>query len=227
MTLPLCRELEALPDPFSVPLPGGTEIEDIDVMRLLQPALTPLVPLFNVIDTIVAIFNCIKAIPDMLGPPPDPTVLTACLPDLAKKLNKLLNLLPQVALPRTLARALTLAVETLRTARSQLTYLQAQERHIAGSVERARKLGDAGLMAIAQCAKANVAQEAANVGKGLASLGRLLGIIDLFMSLVGGPKVPDLSTMKDKSLDEVIAPLDDLIKLLDGLRRVVPGALAG
>jgi len=66
-------------------------------MEVIQPALTPLVPIFNIIDTVVAIFNCVKAIPDMIGPPPDPTVLAACLPDLAEKVNKLLALIPQLS----------------------------------------------------------------------------------------------------------------------------------
>jgi hypothetical protein len=146
-----------------------------------------------------------------------------CLPDLAKKLNKLLNMLPQVALPRLIARCLTLAIETLRTVRSQLMHLQAQMLQILGAMDRAKKLKDAGLMAILQCAQANVAQEAANVGKSLAALGKLLGMINLFMGLIGGPKVPDLSKLAGRPLDDTIPPLDDLIKVLVAVRTAVPG----
>ncbi|RME65180.1 MAG: hypothetical protein D6790_02230, partial [Caldilineae bacterium] len=78
MALPICLEIPELPDPFSITLPGGVTMESINLMEQIQPALTPLVPLFNIIDTVVAVFNCIKAIPDTLGPPPDPTVLAAC-----------------------------------------------------------------------------------------------------------------------------------------------------
>jgi hypothetical protein len=223
MPLDICLEIPEFPDPFALTLPGGIEIEDVNLMKIIQPALTPLVPFFDLIDTIVAIFNCIKAIPDMLGPPPDPTVLTACLPDLAKKLNKLLNMLPQVALPRLIKRCLTLAIETLRTVRSQLMHLQAQMLQILGTIDRAKKLKDAGLMAIAQCAQANVATEAANVGKSLAALGKLLGLINLFMGLVGGPQVPDLSKLAGRPLDQTIPPLDDLIKALVAVRTAVPG----
>ncbi|MCD6498223.1 MAG: hypothetical protein J7M25_08015 [Deltaproteobacteria bacterium] len=48
-------------------------------------------PLFDIIDTVVALFNRVKVIPDMLGPPPDPTVLAACIPDLAQNVAKLLK----------------------------------------------------------------------------------------------------------------------------------------
>ncbi len=218
----LCLEIPALAEPFAIPLPGGIEIADVNLMKTIQPALTPLVPLFELIDTIVALFNCIKAIPDMLGPPPDPTVLTACLPDLAKKLNKLLNMLPQVALPRLIVRCLVLAIETLRTVRSQLMHLQAQMTRIATTTERARNLNDAGLMAVAQCAKTNVVTEAANVGKSLASLGKLLGLINLFMALIGGPQVPDLSKLGGRPLDETLPPLDELVSMLVAVRSALP-----
>lgn len=223
MPFELCLEIPEIPDPFALTLPGGIEIEDVNLMKIIQPALTPLVPFFDLIDTIVAIFNCIKAIPDALGPPPDPTVFAACVPDLAKQINKLLNMLPQVALPRLIRRCLTLAIETLRTVRAQLMHLQAQMLQILGTIDRAKKLKDAGLMAIAQCVQANVAQEAANVGKSLAALGKLLGLINLFMGLIGGPKVPDLSNLAGRPLDQTIPPLDDLIKVLVAARTAVPG----
>jgi hypothetical protein len=223
MAFDLCLEIPEIPDPFALTLPGGIEIEDVNLMKIIQPALTPLVPFFDLIDTIVALFNCIKAIPDAFGPPPDPTVFATCLPDLAKKLNKLLNMLPQVALPRLIVRLLTLVIESLRTVRSQLMHLQAQMLQILGTIDRAKQLEDAGLMAIAQCAQANVAQEAANVGKSLAAIGKLLGLINLFMGLIGGPEVPDLSNLAGRPLDDTIPPLDELLKALEAVRALVPG----
>ena len=86
-----CVEIRDFGDPFSVSLPGGIIIEDFNLMKAIQPALTPLMPLFEVIDVVVAIYNCVKAIPDCFGPPPDPSGLVACLPDLAKKIMKLLS----------------------------------------------------------------------------------------------------------------------------------------
>ena len=89
MPLPICIEIPEIPDPFQITLPGGVTMEHINLMEVIQPALTPLVPLFNIIDTVVAVFNCIKAIPDTLGPPPDPTAIAACIPELAAKVNAL------------------------------------------------------------------------------------------------------------------------------------------
>jgi len=222
VALPICIEIPEIPDPFDITLPGGVTIEHINLMEIIQPALTPLVPFFDLIDTIVAIFNCIKAIPDSLGPPPDPTVLAACLPDLAEKVNKLLRLLPQLCLPLLLVRLLDLLIDALRQARSELMHLQQQMVQILGAVDRATDLDDAGLMAIAQCAQANVAQEAANVGKSLAALGKLIGLINLFMGMIGGPEIPDLSDLAGRPLDDVIPPIDAIIETLQSARAAVP-----
>jgi hypothetical protein len=222
VALPICIEIPEIPDPFQLTLPGGVTIEHINLMQIIQPALTPLVPLFDIIDTIVAIFNCVKAIPDSLGPPPDPTVLAACLPDLAEKVSKLLKLIPQLSLPLLIVRLIDLVIDTLRQARSELMHLQQQVQQILGVIDRATNLDDAGLMAIAQCAQANVAQEAANVGKSLAALGKLIGLINLFLGMVGGPTIPDLSNLAGRPLDDVIPPIDAIIEALQTARSAVP-----
>jgi hypothetical protein len=222
VALPICIEIPEIPDPFQLTLPGGVTIEHINLMEIIQPALTPLMPIFDIIDTVVAVFNCVKAIPDTLGPPPDPTVLAACLPDLAEKVAKLLKLIPQLSLPLLIVRLIDLVIDTLRQARSELMHLQQQLQQILGVIDRATNLEDAGLMTIAQCAQANVAQEAANVGKSLAALGKLIGIINLFMGMVGGPEIPDLSNLAGRPLDDVIPPIDAIIEALQTARSAVP-----
>ncbi len=222
MALPICLEIPEIPDPLSITLPGGVTMQQINLMQAIQPALTPLMPLFDIIDTVVAVFNCVKAIPDSLGPPPDPTALAACIPELAEKVAKLLRLIPQLSLPYTIIGIIDLVIDTLRQARSQLMHLQQQMQQILGAIDRATELEDAGLMAITSCAQANVAQEAANVGKSLASLGKLIGILNLFLGIVGGPEVPDLSNLAGRPLDDVIPPIDAIIEALQTVRSAVP-----
>jgi len=222
MALPICIEIPEIPDPFNITLPGGISIEHINLMEVIQPALTPLVPFFNIIDTIVAIFNCVKAIPDTLGPPPDPTALAACLPDLAEKVNQLLKLIPQLSLPLLIVGLIDLVIDTLNQARTELMHLQQQVQQILGVIDRATDLDDAGLSAIAQCAQANVAQEAANVGKSLAALGKLIGLVNLFLGMVGGPEIPDLSNLAGRPLDDVVEPLDAIVDALKTARDAVP-----
>ena len=222
MPLPICIEIPELPDALKITLPGGVTMEHVNLMEVIQPALTPLVPLFNIIDTVVAVFNCIKAIPDTLGPPPDPTAIAACIPELAEKVNALLRLIPQLSLPYTSIGLIDLVIDTMRQARSQLLHLQQQMVQILGAIDRATELEDAGLMAITSCAQTNVAQEAANVGKSLASLGKLIGLLNLFLGMVGGPEVPDLSNLAGRPLDEAIAPIDAVIESLQAVRSAIP-----
>lgn len=222
MTIPLCIEIAELQDPFQLTLPGGIDIEHINLLDIVQPALTPLVPLFDIVDTVVAVFNCIKAIPDSLGPPPDPTAIAACLPDLAEKLDKLLKLIPALSLPYTVIGLIDLLIDALERARNMLLHLQNQMQQILNVIDRATELDDAGLMAIAQCAQGNVAQEAANVGKMLSSLGKLIGLINLFMGMIGGPEIPDLSDLSGQPLDEVIPAIDAIVNQLKAARDAVP-----
>lgn len=235
--IPACEEIPAFPDPLEVTLPGGVAISQvisavksvpnsadmgINMMQQLQPAMAPLVPIFNIVDTVLAVFNCIKAIPDTIGPPPDPTALAQCIPDLAKKVNNLLKLIPQLSVPLMVVGLIDVLVSTLVGIRSQILALQQQMTSILNAVDRAAELDDAELAAIATCAQANVEQQARNIGQSLASLGRLIGLINLFMGMIGGPEVPDLSDLAGRPLDEAIEPLDAIVDTLKGIRDAVP-----
>jgi hypothetical protein len=218
----VCDALPDVGDPFALTLPGGLEIEDYNLMKAIQPLLAPLIPLFNIIDAVVALFNCLKAIPDCFGPPPDPSALVKCLPDLAEKIMKLLSLIPILSLPITIAHLVDLVIAALREVKEMLQNLVDQTKQIERSIQKGRNLNDAGLTAILACAQANVQQEATNTGKQLASLGKLLTLIGIFMEMIGGPQVPDLAHMNGLPLNEVLAPIDDLVTVLMTIRQAIP-----
>jgi hypothetical protein len=222
MSLPVCIPVIEVPDALGITLPGGVSMEHLNLIEVIQPALTPLMPLFQIVDTVVAVFNCVKAIPDALGPPPDPTVLAACMPELAEKVAQLLRLIPQLSLPLTIVGLIDLLIDVLRQARTRLLHLQQQMVQVAGVVDRATDLDDAGLMAIAECARHNVEQEAANVGKSLASLGRLIGLVNVFLGMVGAPEVPDFGGLAGRPLDQLIPPIDATVRMLQSVRAAVP-----
>jgi hypothetical protein len=221
--VPKCIELPAVDDPFEIPLPGGVSLEDVDPLQMLQSALAPLAPLFKVLDVVMQIFACIKAIPDAVGLPPDPSGLFACVPELAKKIAALLELLPILTIPILVKRVIKLVARALSKVRARLIALEEQVRMIESAIDRAKKLQDPGLMAIAQCARANVAQEGENLMKSLAGVGRILLIIQLFMSFIpGAPQIPDLSSLTGQPLDAVVEPLDAIISALDVAYHAIP-----
>jgi hypothetical protein len=223
----ICTAIPDVGDPFALSLPGGLEIEDYNLMKAIQPLLAPLVPLFDIIDTVVAIYNCVKAIPDCFGPPPDPSGLVHCLPTLADKIMKLLKLVPQLSLPITIASLVDLVIAALREVKTKLQNLVDQLGQIERSIEHGRNLNDAGLTAILACAQGNVEQEARNMGKQLASLGKLLAIISMFMEMVGGPAVPNLTDLDGIPLKQVLAPIDALVSVLMTVREAIPFPVTG
>lgn len=222
MPEPLCVEIPPLPDPSSLTLPGGVSIEHLRLLDIVQPALTPLMPVFDIIDAVVAAFNCIQAIPDAFGPPPDPSVIAACIPELGAKVTKLLQLIPQLSLPLTIVGIIDMVIGELQKARAEFVHLQSQLTQLTSAVDRAAELEDAELEAITNCVRNNIAREAGNVGKQLASLGKLMGILGLFMGMIGGPDIPDLSSLSGQPLDQVIAPIDALVEQLQNVRSAVP-----
>ena len=222
MALPTLIRLPAAPDPLSMTLPGGVTMQQQDLLEVIQAALTPLMPVFNSIGAVLSVFNTVKAIPESLGPPPDPTKLVSAIIEMTKKVSKLLRLVPQLSLPYTIIGVVDLVLDALSKVRTQLVFLQLQARQLSLATQRAAELNDAALAAVAECARANIEQEAANLGKSLGALNTLMGILNLFMSMVGGPKAPDPSSLSGKSLDDVVKPLDDLVKTLQQIRTAIP-----
>lgn len=218
----LCIHIPKLGDPFKLTLPGGIEIEHLNLAEIIQPALTPLVPLFQIVDAVLAVFNCVKAIGDAFGPPPDPSKLASCIPELAEKVGALLKLIPQLSLPLTVIGLIDLLIAVLEQVRRELRYLQAEFDRLARVVDRAKELDDACLLQLADCTKKNIETEAANLGKQLASLGRLVGLLNLFLGMIGAPRIPDFTTLSGQSLDQVLPPLDAMVTTLKSVRSAVP-----
>lgn len=218
-----CIKIPTLEDPLRLELPGGIAIEHQNLVELAQPALAPLAPIFTIIEVVIAIFEAVKAIPDALGPPPDPSKITSAISALQQKMDKLLALVPQLALPRTLIGLIDILLHELRRTRLDLVALQARAAAIEASRLKGAALGDAVLMAIADCAEKNVEQEADNLARALAALSGLVTIIGIFSSMVGGPEMPDFSSLRGQALDTILEPIDSLIDALSAARSVIPG----
>jgi hypothetical protein len=203
-------------------LPGGPTLVHQDLATVAQPALAPLMPLFDIIDAVVTAIGVVQAIPDALGPPPDPSGLLSLMPKLVEKLEKLLTLVPQLSVPLTAVGLVDGVITALEQARSQLVALMAQAERIATAQARAAELGDPDLARLVGCAQDSLAQETANVGRSLGPVGGVLGILRLLLGLIGGPEVPDLSSMDGLPLDGAIAALDELIAALRTVRDAIP-----
>jgi len=220
----LCPDIPELPDLCEMLLPGGVEMADVDLIRLVQPALAPLVPIFDILEAIVAIKNCIEAIPDALGPPPDPLAMSECIGDLASKIAQVLRLLPQYSVPILARQIIDCLIAELLKVRRFLVDLQQQLLRIARIVEKAAELDDPHLQLISVCATDRLANTLSNEMKALIALGRLLGMLRTMLGLIGvdDDLIPDLNDIAGAPLDEAIEPLDSIIDALRSLKDLVP-----
>ena len=114
-----CVALTA-PVPLCITMPGGARIcatvqsgivptpDEMAnaVLGQLSPAMAPLTPFFDVLNVLIALVDCMKAVEQCLGPPPNPTKLVQCFPKLEAAIAKLLGIVPQLSVPIMIGEAL-------------------------------------------------------------------------------------------------------------------------
>ncbi|MEW6434366.1 MAG: hypothetical protein AB1730_22940 [Myxococcota bacterium] len=205
-------------------MPGVPDPTDVSKQLLAQAnaALAPLVPVFNIIDAILALFNCVKAIPDSLGPPPDPTKLAECIPDLAEKIDKLLKLIPQLSSSVLIGGLIDVLRFDLEGLRGQLQAIIAAQVRIAAAAIRAAELGNVQLRTVVDFATGAMDAYLQNPNEGMKPLNRLAGLLNLFLQLAGLPTIPDLANLGDDA-EAALAPLDAVIDSLKTVRAGLPG----
>jgi len=230
----VCIDLKVTSQELCITFPGGAEMcvqipgvpdpTDVSTQLLAQAnaALTPLVPVFNIIDAILALFKCVKAIPDSLGPPPDPTKLAECIPDLAEKIDKLLKLIPQLSIPVLIAGLIDVILFYLEGLRGQLKAIIAAQVRIAAAATRAAELGNVQLRTVVDCATASMDAYLQNLNEGMKPLNRLVGLLNVFLQLAGLPTIPDLANLGDDA-EAALTPLDAVIDSLKTVRAGLPG----
>ena len=220
--LDACIPIPKRPPPLRLVLPGGAALEHLDLMSVIGPALAPLIPMLDIVGAVVAVLDCIKAIPATIGPPPDPTALADSVAVLTEKVGKLLKLVPQLSVPMTVISAIDLVVTMLVRLRAQLMHLQQRAKPLAAAQKLADEIDDEGLRAIVQCALANLEQEAANSGAALAPLGALFDVLNVLLGLIGGPQLPSPAKLQGTPLQELFSPIDALVDALQQVRSAIP-----
>jgi hypothetical protein len=238
MAIPECKPIPRLPAPRQIVFPGGAALSQVlaagseipsgldaatNLLAQASPAMAPLMPLFNIIDAVLALVECVQAVPDALGPPPDPAKMTEALSGLAEKLPKLLDLLPQVATPRMVMGMLDTLIDFLEGLRDQIEAILLQAERTRAARAKAEELGDANLLHIAGCAEAQGQAQLQAMADALAPMNTLTSALSLFLRLLGLPEVPALDGLIDiTNPDAGLAAIDALIDTLRSIRDAVP-----
>lgn len=216
-------------------LPGDTEICAIfpgcrppDPSELtaaflgqINSALAPLTPIFNIIDVVVALVNCVKAVESALGPPPNPSKLTQCFPQLAKALQRLLALLPFLTIPALVGSLLDVLIAHLTGIKNQLVAIIRKQLRIALAQTRAVALGSVALNTVLDCASGDLDVFLNNLNAQSAPLGRLINLINALLSLAGASPIPSIGSI-GQDANAAVAPLTAVIAELQIVRKAFP-----
>jgi len=233
----LCFVVDAQLGQICIPMPGGGEIcyhsrighipvpADVctDLIPRIHESFAILSPLMCLIDVGLALVNVAKAIPDSLGPPPDPSALTDSLLELFEKAACLLPLIPQLSICPLLKALLNLIINCLQNIRDQLARIVILKLEVSGGRARSAQLGGVALLdAYLDCAEDNIDLMTAAMSGNTESLQRLLDISvnPLLQSAGLNPIVFNALDLQAGAPDEVLASLDQTIA---GLQAIVDG----
>lgn len=208
------------------------DLDTGDPMKILQgflsqinTALAPLSPIFTIFDVIVAIVDCIKAVPDMVGPPPDPSKLIKAIEHLLQVLSKLLGMLPQMSVPK-MVKQILIAIATAMLAFSrELLAVQHAVEAVTAAATAAAKPGNHPLDLVVSCAQGRIDIRMENLNNATAPINRIIGIVNLLMDLAQMPKdsrPPSFSGFGSSAAD-ALEPLADFAQTILDIAKVIPG----
>lgn len=227
----LCDLLDEIPGDLCAVFPGGAEVcayyesfppSLLQLARALlaqaSGALAPLQPIFNIIEAINSIVECIEAIPDTIGPPPNPDALAACIPNLLRKLERLLALLPQLSLPLLLIGLLDAIIAKLQGVINELRAIVDLLNRIAAS----KGISNGFLQSIIDCAEGTAAVSFSNLERLFSALNSTIELLNKLGEPVGMPEIPSFEGGLGDDPEEAIEKLQELVDTLRALRDTIP-----
>jgi hypothetical protein len=187
----------------------------------LNSALQPLTPILNIIDAVLAIFECVKAIPKAITQL-DPTDLIECLPGLAEAIQKLLKMLPPLSIPILIVQILDTMIYYMQTVRNQIAGIIARAQAIAEAATRAVEPGNFQLGLALDCINANFGIDLQNLNEQFLPLNRLIGIVNALLEIIGLEPLPSVTEIPDPASAAALAFMDVQIDFLTAVRSTIP-----
>jgi len=199
-----CVPIGEMPKPLCVTLPGGLEVcampGDLPpslfsyartALGAANSAMAPLGPIFTIIEVVTSVHACLKSIVDCLGPPPNPAKLIKALVDLAKKMEALLKLIPQLSVPLMIVQLIDVLIAALDGAASELAALaryalQIQQAELAAQSAPA-------LLDMIACSRGSLEMQMSNIESAFASINPIIELINTLGGLAGLPPIAAFS----------------------------------
>jgi hypothetical protein len=219
----VCRQ-PAPPLVCTVALPGGAQLQGVNVLDQLQAALAPLAPVFVIVNCLTQIISVLQAAPSLLTDPGQfanalDALVTECVPNLAQ-------LVPAVAFVQTAKDVLDCVISQLTDVRLKLLQLEALAAQLEGFrtyLESAEFPEQPTYGNVLECSEELHRRNYDSLSAQLAGLNQILALLRLLgVSVPGFPEIPNLSALQDAPLAEAIQALDDVTIALVNARALIP-----
>ena len=229
----LCPPIPASPGTIRIRLPGGAIVTaqpptpNADLTAIMnqalaaaQPALAPLQPVFSVIDAALSIFEAVKSVPEAITKLSPKPIINA-ISDAAKKVGKLLSLVPQLSVPIMILDLIDIIIQVMNSAIAQLEFILVQQTKAAESRTRATDLGLQTLLDVVDCVEEQIEQHQSNLGSMFSTVNDLIEVMNLLLGLIGVDPIPTIGAV-DADASDAIDNLRDAIDLLENIRDLIP-----
>lgn len=190
---------------ISILMPGGARLAaEFPNIRIPNPAelsaalfaqvnasIAPLEPLFIVMEALISVSDCVKAVEKAIASfPPRPDKLAACFPKMAEKMSAVLQLVPPLSIPIMISGIIDALIIYFKGIRAQLKFAVGAKADIEAKKERVTFLTSIGLSkastqlsGVVGCAEEDLNLFMMNMNAGAIPLTRLINDVNGLLRL--------------------------------------------
>lgn len=213
ITMPCGGEVVAsLP---ALPVPSGKALAQALIDKA-NAAMTPLAPIFKMLDAFLALVEAVKAVPGMIT---DPTKLFAALEKLAGLATMLTKLIPQLSIP-------LLAIEFLDALIAYLEGLIAELEQLIVMVDRIDEMREASerypaLNFVVQVSEYNVDVLRSSMDGNAKGVETITRFVNVLLQLAGLEGIPSFADLPD-DMNDAVYQLRETLTQLRRIRSLIP-----
>lgn len=228
-----CPEQTPIERHVCVQLPGGAEVCVVfpgivssnlalieQLMAQSAAAMAPLAPAFTVINVVTAIVEFCQAIPELITNPPG---FAEALQKLIDSAADLAGIVPPLSIPVMVASMVDVLILFMQGMVDEIETVAEQIQRITSAQAILDNLpnGNIDIELAIECADDLVNSRLQDLQNRLASGGSFISLINLFMQMIGlNPIEPPAGVELD--VTEMVESLENVIKVLVGVRRAIP-----
>lgn len=218
---------------LGITMPGGAFLQALGappnevpekLLGAFAAALTPLQPIFDIVNFVFALVEFAKEVPNPIG-------MAKKLPELLAAADKLKKLIPQLAVPLMIIDVIEVCIAALSTLRAQLYALVLLKVDINRAVTRMNQIGAGSaagvyMSSIIDCMNAQMEAQMEAFSSYGEPINRLLCLLNKLAGMVGLPVIPELGDL-GADPEAAIAVLDAIISALRSLLTTIPRPVGG